>query len=171
MARSSTCAPAKWLWTPPRCRWLPSRWWCRTDSLSSDRVIGTGRNIGRGRYEHRYGVSSIDALLHDPPLSDDSPTLLAVLPAGATSTNGKEAWEPSDLYLGDNLRLMSLLLERGERFGLIYADPPFNSGKTYTARRAPKIGEQFSTQVPAYSDAQGHDAYLQWLETRLALMR
>jgi DNA modification methylase len=66
---------------------------------------------------------------------------------------------------------MSHLLNRGERFGLIYADPPFNSGKEYSARRPPAEGEQYSTQVPAYSDAQGHDTYLAWLEARLALMR
>ena len=77
----------------------------------------------------------------------------------------------SNLYLADNRYLMARLLERGARFGLIYADPPFNSGKNYIARRAPEAGERFSTQVPAYSDAQGHEAYLEWLKERLALMR
>ena len=93
--------------------------------------------------------------------------MLATLPA----TPGQPALTYSDLYLADNLPLMSLLLERGERYGLIYADPPFNSGKAYTARRHDGNGAHFSTQVPAYSDAQSHDAYLRWLEERLALMR
>jgi DNA modification methylase len=66
---------------------------------------------------------------------------------------------------------MQMLLERGSRFGLIYVDPPFNSGKEYNARRSPTNGAAFSEQVPAYSDAQGHDSYLLWLEARLALMR
>jgi DNA modification methylase len=73
--------------------------------------------------------------------------------------------------MADNLRLMKLLIDRGERFQLIYADPPFNSGKDYSARTPPEGSDTFSTQVPAYSDAQGHDAYLAWLEERLAAMR
>jgi DNA modification methylase len=127
------------------------------------------RNLGRGRYEHRYGVSSIDGLLHRPPPAGDGPALLATL--APNLTDGERAAPASDLYLADNLALISLLLQRGERFGLIYADPPFNSGKEYSARRPPGEGELYSTQVPAYSDAQGHDAYLGWLEARLALMR
>ncbi|MFL5732261.1 MAG: DNA-methyltransferase [Chloroflexia bacterium] len=130
------------------------------------------KNLGRGRFEHRYGVSSIDALLHDPPPAAGEPALLATLPPKPALGDGAQALAPaSNLYLADNLTLMSRILERGETFGLIYADPPFNSGKDYKARRAPAEGERFSTQVPAYSDAQGHDAYLEWLEARLALMR
>jgi DNA modification methylase len=128
------------------------------------------KSLGRGRYEHRYGVSSIDHLLHNPPRSGE-PALLATLPPAGTPEGTEHALHPSDLYLADNLRLMQLLLERGTRFGLIYADPPFNSGKYYSARRAPNAGEKFSSQVPVYSDAQGHDDYLGWLEERLVLMR
>src|SRR5207237_293864 len=117
-----------------------------------------------------YGVSSIDALLHDPPPSADGPALLATLPPALAHAAAQPS-PASDLYLAGNLALMSMLLQRGETYNLIYADPPFNSGKDYSARRAPQDGEQFSTQVPAYSDARGHDAYLAWLEARLALMR
>ena len=130
--------------------------------------------MGRGMYEHRYGVSSLDALLHDPPSSEGTlPVRLATLPPSEGDGNGHNPVEfaPSELYLADNLALMSHLLQRGDRFDLVYADPPFNSGKDYSARRPPAGEEKFSTQVPAYSDTQGHDAYLLWLETRLALMR
>ncbi len=139
--------------------------------MDKDREISLHRSMGRGKYEHRYGVASIDALLHDPPHSADGPTLLATLPPAFASPYARKPPEPADLYLADNLGLMSLLLDRGSRFELIYADPPFNSGKGYNARRAPTDGGQFSKQVPAYADAQGHDDYLRWLEARLALMR
>lgn len=129
------------------------------------------RKIGRGRYEHRYGVSSIDALLHEPPVSEVGPSLVATLPRTTERKDAAGSLPTSELYLADNLALMSMLAERGSRFRLIYTDPPFNSGKAYSARRAPTNGAKFSTEVPAYSDAQGHDAYLEWLEARLALMR
>lgn len=128
------------------------------------------KNVGRGRYEHRYGVSSIDHLLHTPASGQSAPALLATLPPAAKPVAGEDT-PTSDLYLADNLRLMELLIEQGARFSLIYVDPPFNSGKEYSARRAPTNGAKFSEQVPAYSDAQGHDTYLRWLEARLALMR
>jgi len=122
--------------------------------------------VGRGMYEHRYGVSSIDSLLRDLPEARGEPSLLATLPAACGDKP-----DVSRLYLADNLLLMRLLADRAERFQLIYADPPFNSGKDYSARRPPEGSDPFSTQVPAYSDTQGHDAYLVWLEERLAAMR
>lgn len=129
------------------------------------------KKIGRGRYEHRYGVSSIDALLHEPLVGGGGPSLVATLPRTIEHKNAVGSPAPSELYLADNLALMSFLAERGSRLRLIYADPPFNSGKAYNARRAPTNGAKFSTEVPAYSDAQGHGDYLEWLEARLALMR
>src|SRR6476661_2337585 len=124
-------------------------------------------------YEHRYGVSSLDPLLHDPPPPTGEPVLIGSLPAvptvpikettrDATGAVSEDSGLGSALYLADNLALMHMLLERGERFDLIYVDPPFNSGKAYSARRPPAGENRFSTPVPAYADVQGHDAYLLW---------
>lgn len=133
------------------------------------------RSLGRGRYEHRYGVSSIDSLLHEPPPAGDAPVLLATLPAteppNHLTHHASRITHRSDVYLAENLPLMRLLLDRGTRFDLIYADPPFNSGKEYSARKAPLNGDGFSTEVPSYSDAQGHDGYLDLLDEQLAAMR
>lgn len=80
------------------------------------------------------------------------------------------------LVLGDNLRVMSALRKELQgRIDLIYADPPFHSGKSYAAR----IGTGEDSRKPqSWETAAGFDdqwrdgaAYLDMLYPRLALMK
>src|SRR3990172_1831565 len=79
------------------------------------------------------------------------------------------------LLLGDNLAVMAALLPDFEgQIGVIYADPPFFSGKRYRARvgtgedsRAPKTWNT----VEGFEDSwPGGGAYLDMLHARLSLM-
>jgi DNA modification methylase len=79
------------------------------------------------------------------------------------------------LIQGDNLPVMAgLLAEYGNRFDLIYADPPFLTGKAFRAR----VGRGEDSRKPlgwqtadGYSDEWGSPAaYLAMLEPRLRLM-
>jgi len=81
----------------------------------------------------------------------------------------------SRLLLGDNLAVMAALLPDFEgRIGVIYADPPFFSGKRYRARvgtgedsRSPKTWNT----VEGFEDSwPGGGAYLDMLHARLSLM-
>lgn len=93
-------------------------------------------------------------------------------PGGATP---RDSDTPNRLILGDNLEVMAALLPKFEgRIGLIYADPPFFSGKAYPAR----IGRGEDSRRPnewqtaaGYEDTwpQGAD-YLNMLFARLQLM-
>jgi site-specific DNA-methyltransferase (adenine-specific) len=56
------------------------------------------------------------------------------------------------------------------RFQLIYLDPPFASGKEYTARVEGEAGRT-ARAVAAYSDSDSFEGYLKSLFARLALMR
>jgi len=107
-----------------------------------------------------------------PVASDLTPTDL-VLPRGGP---GEIPAEPGRLILGDNLGAMWALLPEYEgRIDLIYADPPFLSGKTYPAR----IGRGEDSRRPAewlldegYADRWPDGAaYLDMLYPRLWLMR
>jgi DNA modification methylase len=80
-----------------------------------------------------------------------------------------------DLILGDNLRVMSALLEEYEgKIDLIYADPPFFTNKHYPTR----IGRGEDSRRPSeWELAEGYpdhwediEAYLDMLYPRLALM-
>jgi DNA modification methylase len=79
------------------------------------------------------------------------------------------------LILGDNLAVMAALLPEFEgRFGLIYADPPFFSGKRYRAR----VGAGEDSRSPGtWSTVEGFEdswpgggPYLDMLHARLSLM-
>lgn len=79
------------------------------------------------------------------------------------------------LILGDNLRIMSALLEKyGEKIDLIYADPPFYTNKGYSAR----VGRGEDSRKPEeWQLAEGYtdewddlDDYLDMLYSRLRLM-
>ena len=96
--------------------------------------------------------------------------LAAVFPDGAPGS-------PSDRRLieGDNLGVMASLLPAHEnRFDLIYADPPFLTGKAFRTR----VGRGEDSRSPlgwhtvdGYSDEWGSPAaYLSMLEPRLRLM-
>ena len=83
--------------------------------------------------------------------------------------------EPNRLILGDNLLAMAALLPLWEgRLRLIYADPPFGTGKGFSRR----VGSGEDSRRPeewrlaeGYSDAwEGADAYLEHLYPRLVLM-
>jgi DNA modification methylase len=83
--------------------------------------------------------------------------------------------ESNQLFLGDNLHVMSALLERYENaIDLIYADPPFLTGKAYAAR----IGRGEDSRQPSewrttegYQDTWQNGAeYLNMLFPRLQLM-
>ncbi len=75
-------------------------------------------------------------------------------------------FEEGELWFGDCLTRLAAL---GPRFDLAYLDPPFNAGGTRRARVG--TGERVSG-TPAYVDAFGGlDAFLEFLEPRLALCR
>ncbi len=82
------------------------------------------------------------------------------------------------LYYGDNLDALVHLLDAGYagRFRLIYADPPYDSGVEWTrkARLRTTLPRELNGVVieqPQYSDAWPPGAYLQFIYTRLPLLR
>lgn len=86
-----------------------------------------------------------------------------------------DAFAHGRLILGDNLRVMSKLLDRyAGRIDLIYADPPFFTNRKYAAR----IGRGEDSRRPeGWALAEGYgddwpslDAYLDFLYPRLELM-
>lgn len=87
-------------------------------------------------------------------------------PAGAApSTNA--------LYQGDNLPILAALRERGERFDLIYVDPPYGSGVNWArkVRLRGRGGRAVLARIPEYGDTFDDAAYLQFLQDRLFLLR
>lgn len=93
-----------------------------------------------------------------------------VIPSDETHSTGQ-----NNLYLGDNLHVMSALLATHENeLDLIYADPPFLTGKAYSAR----IGRGEDSRQPSqwrttdgYQDTWRDGAeYLNMLYPRLKLM-
>ncbi|HEY0602700.1 MAG TPA: site-specific DNA-methyltransferase [Herpetosiphonaceae bacterium] len=118
--------------------------------------------MGRGAFDHNYQSLDLPELRTQFP--DPEPLRLPL------------AWEASsnaptvDLFCGDNLAIGQWLLAQGESFRLIYLDPPFASGKRYAARVNGAKGSQ-SQAVHAYNDDDDLDAYLDWLQPRLALAR
>lgn len=86
-----------------------------------------------------------------------------------------EATAEDRLFLGDNLAVMSSLLQDYEnRFNLIYADPPFFTNRKYAAR----IGRGEDSRAPdSWALAEGYqdswpdlNAYLDFMYPRLVLM-
>ena len=82
------------------------------------------------------------------------------------------------LYYGDNLDALVHLLDAGYagRFHLIYADPPYDSGVEWTrkARLRTTLPRELNGVVieqPQYSDVWSPGAYLQFIYTRLPLLR
>ncbi len=82
-----------------------------------------------------------------------------------------------DIYRGDNLQLMEGMDD--ESFELIYADPPFNTGRTQTRKRLRTVrnangdrngfqGQRYrTTTLGSCSFADSFDDYLEFLEPRL----
>lgn len=118
--------------------------------------------MGRGSFEHNYRSLEL-AELKSAEL-DSEPAAIGL------------PWPPvdggprADVYCADSLALARLLAQRQQSFRLIYLDPPFGSGKRYAARVDGARGLQ-SRSVPAYGDVGDFDAYLRWLEPRLAAAR
>src|SRR3712207_4750099 len=109
--------------------------------------------MGRGAYEHNYVALDLAELR--APHNGSTPVAIPFQfqqPAQAAGTT-------VELFCGDNLALANWLLEQGQRFRLIYLDPPFNSGKVYRARVGGGRGQQ-SSGVAAYDDGRDLDAYL-----------
>ncbi|HEY4666359.1 MAG TPA: site-specific DNA-methyltransferase [Anaerolineales bacterium] len=90
-------------------------------------------------------------------------------------TGGGSVAHPNRLILGDSLGVMAALLAQFEgQVDLIYADPPFHSGKTYRARtgrsedsRRPSAWQTTTGFEDAWS---GLPEYLNMLYPRLVLM-
>ncbi len=107
---------------------------------------------------------------------DRTPVVAAVLHPVLEVRPGGAAGRPTRrLIEGDNLGVMGALLPAFEgRFDLIYADPPFLTGRTFRAR----IGRKEDSRRPAswdtaagYGDRWDSPAdYLSMLEARLRLM-
>ena len=118
--------------------------------------------MGRGRFEHNYQALDLPELR--ATTLDAAPVLLD-LPQEASV-----ALAEVNLFCADALALGRWLADQPQRFRLIYLDPPFSSGKTYRARVGG--GKQIASQVvQAYADNDHFDAYLAWLEPRLAAAR
>lgn len=120
--------------------------------------------MGRGAYEHNYTQLNLPELAAEG--ADPSPVAVP-LPADLTGVGPTQM----DLYCAENLALLErMTTEWAGRFQLIYADPPFGSGKVYRARVDGEQGRPARAQ-DAYRDDQDFDAYLAWLERRLAACR
>jgi DNA modification methylase len=118
--------------------------------------------MGRGAFEHNYQALDLPELRTS--LLDPEPARIALSwPVSAHDAN-------VELFCGDNFALGQWLLARGASFRLIYLDPPFASGKRYAARVNGAKGVQ-SQAVHAYNDDDDLDAYLDWLQPRLELVR
>jgi DNA modification methylase len=118
--------------------------------------------MGRGAFEHNYQTLSVPALHADA--ADSQPAPIAIdWPATTSMSHAR-------LCCGENRAFAEWLLERGDRFRLIYLDPPFASGKQYAARVNGERGVQ-SQSVHSYGDDHAFDDYLRWLESRLVLAR
>jgi DNA modification methylase len=120
--------------------------------------------MGRGAYEHNYTRLDLPDLVREE--EDEVPVAVALPPALVG-----EGPPLADLFCAESLALVERL-ERdwAGRFQLIYLDPPFGTGKRYGARVDGARGHA-STEVGAYRDDRDFDAYLAWLERRLAACR
>ena len=118
--------------------------------------------MGRGSFEHNYRSLEL-AELRGAEL-DHEPVPVALPWPDTAGGPGV------DVYCADSLALAALLALRQQTFRLVYLDPPFGSGKRYAARVDGGRGIQ-SRSVPAYGDVGDFDAYLRWLEPRLAAAR
>ncbi len=120
--------------------------------------------MGRGTYEHNYTCLNLPELASDA--TDHEPVVVPLPPALAGSGPAR-----IDLYCAENLALLEKVADQWHgRFQLLYLDPPFGSGKIYTAR-VDGSRHQPARAVPAYLDQQDFDTYLAWLYRRLAFAR
>ena len=81
---------------------------------------------------------------------------------------------PNLLYYGDNQSVLAHLLAHGlaGKVKLIYIDPPFDSGGDYARKvRLRDEQPQVLTQAVQYRDNWSGDSYLQFIYTRLFLLR
>lgn len=76
---------------------------------------------------------------------------------------------PVELVAGDCLEVCQALADAGDRFSLVYSDPPYNAGGVRGARRG--RGERVHGE-PAYADTWGGlDGFLAMMEPRIAAIR
>lgn len=92
------------------------------------------------------------------------------------SPNAAAEVEADQLFLGDNFASLTHLLTHGYqgKIKLIYIDPPFDSGTTYTRRiqlRGPQHQRLNLGEMPAYQDMWTPEHYLQFMYERLILLR
>jgi DNA modification methylase len=117
--------------------------------------------MGRGIFEHNYRALNLLDLRTDEVDAQPVPIQLP-----ARSSTGSTV----SLYCAESLALSRWLLSQGFQYRLIYLDPPFASGKKYSARINGEKGIA-SQAVHAYDDDRDLDDYLDWLEPRLILAR
>lgn len=127
-------------------------------------ALGYHGAMGRGAYEHNYTQLNLPAL---DEAAEDSAPVEVPLPDEVQGAGPVQV----DLYCAENLALLELLAAGWSgRFQLLYLDPPFGSGKAYRARVDGARGRS-SRAVDAYRDDADFDAYLGWLNRRLAYAR
>ena len=120
--------------------------------------------MGRGAYEHNYTRLNLPEL--EAQTIDAAPLAIALPPELAG-----QGPATVDLYCAENLALLEAQAAKwAARCQLLYVDPPFGSGKVYSARVEGARGRQ-SQAVKAYRDDQDFDGYLAWLYRRLAFAR
>jgi DNA modification methylase len=109
-----------------------------------------------------------------------APQRSAALPDGRGSDENAPRPSPlaPALYYGDNLPILAHLLASGVRgqVRLIYADPPYDSGVTWTRKvrlRQPRRDgvDPVVLEQAQYADAWPEGAYLQFIYDRLPLLR
>jgi site-specific DNA-methyltransferase (adenine-specific)/adenine-specific DNA-methyltransferase len=98
-------------------------------------------------------------------------------PAQLKESYGKNEKDFNRLYLGDNLQVLSHLLDEFKgKIDLIYIDPPFDSKADYVKKikvRGQQIEgiQQSLIEEKQYSDIWKKDEYLQFMFERLLIMR
>ncbi len=120
--------------------------------------------MGRGAYEHNYTQLNLPELA---AVEIDSAPVAIPLAPELTGPGPATV----DLYCAENMALWQhMTAEWAGRFQVIYVDPPFGSGKAYTARVDGARGRR-AQAVTAYRDDQNFDDYLAWLNERLVVCR
>ncbi len=114
----------------------------------------------------------------DPlPVEAARPVLVETFePEGRLAAPPAELANWNRLYQGDNLPILHHLAQAGERFRLIYADPPYGSGVLWTRKvrlRGPQreLGRRVLARLPEYGDGLDDAGYLQFMLDRLHALR
>lgn len=77
----------------------------------------------------------------------------------------------NSIVKGDNLRALKALYDEGVTVDLVYADPPFATGRKFNMGDGEEVNQFSKTGESAYSDEESGEDYLNSLAKRLILIR